>query len=142
MNHTQPDRKKLSEVFACFPEIQAVYLFGSTATGRVHAESDLDLAIVSRPSLNTRKLDILAELTRRGFCDVDLVFLEQADIVLQYEATRLNQLVYATAEFDRGAMYSRSVRQYLDFLPYLEVQRQAYKRRILDGAERSHSQAA
>ena len=42
-------------------------------------------------------------------------------------------------DFDRGAMYSRVVRQYLDFIPYLGVQREAYKRRLLRGQERSGS---
>lgn len=56
------------------------------------------------------------------------------DIVLRYEAVRQNVLVYAAEDFDRGEMYSRVVRAYLDFLPYLKVQREAYKRRILHGA--------
>ncbi len=79
------------------------------------------------------KLDVLADLARAGFCDVDLVFLDTDDIVLKYEAVRQNQLVYHREDFDRGAFYSLVVRQYLDFLPYLEVQRKAYRRRILSG---------
>jgi hypothetical protein len=42
-------------------------------------------------------------------------------------------VVYQNERFDRGAYYSKVVRMYLDFLPYLEVQREAYKRRILNG---------
>ena len=72
---------------------------------------------------------------RHGFCDVDLVFLDTDDIVTRYEAVRLNELVYAAADFDRGALYSSIVRQYLDFLPYLNVQRLAYKRSILGGQD-------
>lgn len=134
------DQKRLSEVFTRFPEIQAVYLFGSQATGRVHKDSDLDLALLSYPSLQGRKLDILTELARQGFCNVDLIFLERADIVLRYEAVRMNQLVYAAPTFDRGELYSDTIRQYLDFLPYLEVQRQAYKRRVLSDTKRSVAQ--
>lgn len=43
-----PDLQVLPEVFRKYPDIQAVYLFGSFATGNVHGESDLDLAIVPR----------------------------------------------------------------------------------------------
>lgn len=129
-----PDLELLPEVFRRYPGIQAVYLFGSFATGDVHRESDLDLAVVPRDcSVRAKKLDILADLARRGFCNVDLVFLDTEDIVLKYEAVRQNRLVYQAEDFDRGAMYSRIVRQYLDFLPYLRVQREAYKRRILLG---------
>ncbi|MBI3958996.1 MAG: nucleotidyltransferase domain-containing protein [Chloroflexi bacterium] len=136
------ERGKLIAVFARYPEIQAVYLFGSGASGRTHAESDLDLAILSSPSLAARKLDILTDLARQGICNVDLIFLERADIVLRYEAVRLNQLVYTTPNFDRGELYSNVVRQYLDFLPYLEVQRQAYKRKVLSGTKRSPAETS
>jgi len=124
----------LPQVFQKYPGIQAVYLFGSLASGRVHRESDLDLAIVPRhSSVRDRRMDILADLARQGFCNVDLVFLDTDDIVLKYEAVRQNRLVYQAEDFDRGAMYSQVVRQYLDFAPYLKTQREAYKRRILHG---------
>jgi len=142
MQQTKYEQQKLSTIFARFPEIQAVYLFGSAATGRIHTESDLDLAVASSPSIHHKKLDILTELARHGFCDVDLIFLERADIVLRYEAVCLNRLVYAIPEFDRGELYSNVVRQYLDFLPYLEVQRKAYKRRMLSDTERGLAQAS
>ncbi len=126
------DINRLRSIFEQYPEIQAVYLFGSAAGGMAHAESDLDLAILPRdPALRSRKLDLLTDLARHGFCNVDLVFLDVADIVTQYEAVRLNRLVYAAEDFDRGGLYSRVVRQYLDFVPYLRVQRMAYQRSIL-----------
>ena len=78
-------------------------------------------------------MDILTDLACNGFCNVDLVFMGSEDIVLKYEAIRQNRLVYQTEDFDRGAMYSQIVRQYLDFYPYLKEQRKAYKRRILFG---------
>lgn len=136
------DLEALREVFRNYPDIRAVYLFGSLAEGRPGPESDLDLAIVPRsPAARARRLDILADLARVGFCDVDLVFLDTRDIVLQYEAVRLNRVVYQAEDFDRGEMYSRVVRQYLDFLPYLQVQRKAYQRRILHDSGRGHPQA-
>ena len=130
----QPDIARLRSIFERYTDIQAVYLFGSMAAGTAHVGSDLDLAIVPRgPALRSRKVDLLADLARHGFCDVDLLFLDSADIVTQYEAVRLNWLIYEAEDFDRGAMYSTVVRQYLDFLPYLNVQRAAYKERILCG---------
>jgi predicted nucleotidyltransferase len=126
-----PDLQLLTKVFSKYPGVQAVYVFGSVGDGRTHRESDLDLAIVPRDeTVREKKLDILADLARMGFCDVDLAFFDTDDIVLKYEMVRRNRLVYQTEDFDRGAIYSRIVRQYLDFLPYLNVQRAAYKRRI------------
>jgi predicted nucleotidyltransferase len=129
-----PNFELLKTVFAQFPQIQAVYLFGSLASGRGRLDSDLDLAVISghdRPS--SEKLDILARLAQEGFCNVDLVFLPKDDIVLQYEAVRMNRIVYRRPEFDSAAFYSLVIRRYLDFLPYLKVQRKAYKERILHG---------
>jgi hypothetical protein len=133
-----PNLKTLPKIFRKYPDIQAVYLFGSHAEGHPHAGSDLDLAIVPRTltlssahSVRAKRLDILADLAQYNFCNVDLVFLDTDDIVLKYEAVRYNRIVYQTEDFDRGALYSKIVRQYLDFLPYLRIQREAYKRRIL-----------
>ncbi|MCX7854959.1 MAG: nucleotidyltransferase domain-containing protein [Anaerolineae bacterium] len=136
------DLEALKRVFGKYPEVRAVYLFGSIAEGRKGPESDLDLAIVPRsPAARARRLDILADLARAGFCNVDLIFLDTSDIVLRYEAVRLNRVVYQAEDFDPGEMYSRIVRQYLDFLPYLQVQREAYRRRILHDSGRGHPQA-
>jgi predicted nucleotidyltransferase len=134
MMKTNPDIKILEKVFKNFPEIGAVYLFGSAETGKLHKESDLDLAIYpDTPGLRKQKPAILTELARFGFCNVDLVFMDENDIVLQYEAVRQNIVVYQTSGFDRGSTYSRIVRQYLDFYPYLTEQRNAYKKRISGG---------
>jgi predicted nucleotidyltransferase len=129
-----PDLDALTSVFRRYPDVQAVYLFGSAAEGRMRANSDLDLAVVPRTgSCREQRLDMLTDLTRAGFDNVDLVFLDTDDLVLKYEAVRQNCVVYRTEDFDLEAMYSKVVRMYLDFLPYLEVQRRAYKRRILHG---------
>ena len=137
---SRDDVRALKDVFQRYPAIQAVYVFGSIGSGKMHTESDLDLAIVSRSmTLKEKKLQLLTDLASLGFCDVDLVFLDTEDIVLKYEAVRQNRLIYATLDFDRGSMYSKVVRQYLDFAPYLETQRKAYKRRIERGSTGSHS---
>lgn len=139
---SRDDIRALQDVFQRYPAIQAVYVFGSIGSGKTHPGSDLDLAIVPRTiTLKEKKLLILTDLARRGFCDVDLVFLDTKDIVLKYEAVRQNRLIYSTSDFDRGSMYSKVIRQYLDFEPYLKTQRKAYKRRIERGSTGSHSKA-
>jgi predicted nucleotidyltransferase len=136
------ERKQLAEIFRKYPEIQAVFAFGSQISGRTHKESDLDLAVLPcDPGARTRKMELLADLVRHGFDDCDLVFLDTEDIVLRYEAVKYNHLVYQSEDFDRGSTYSLVVRQYLDFLPYLKVQRETLKRRILSGQQGNHPEA-
>ena len=138
---SHPELDRLEKIFRKYPDVQAVYLFGSTATEKTHSESDLDLAILpEKSSLRNQKLDILADLAREGFCNVDLVFLDTKDIVIKFESIRHNRLLYCAKDFDANAFYSLTVRQYFDFLPYLKTQREAYKRRVLhDGQNRSYS---
>ena len=129
-----PDLSQLSKIFSAFPHVQAVYLFGSVVKMNLNNESDLDLAVLSDSTDEKKiRLELLTGLASKGFCNVDLIFLDTKDIVLKYEAVSPNNLIYRRQDFDHGAFYSKIIRQYLDFLPYLNVQREAYKRRILNG---------
>jgi len=127
--------KAAKSVFRKYPQIQAVYLFGSRAEGTANQESDVDLAVITdSEKLQGKKLDILGKLAEAGLDDVDLFFPdEDSDIVMAYEAVRPNRIIYQSDGFDRGELYSRIVRKYLDFEPFLAVQREAYKRAILNG---------
>ncbi|MEA3238389.1 MAG: nucleotidyltransferase domain-containing protein [Candidatus Bipolaricaulota bacterium] len=121
---------KLGEVFRRYPGIRAVYLFGSAPSGHAHPDSDVDLAVIpADTSAREKKLDILAELADHGYCNVDLVFIDENDLILANEAIRQNKLIYATDDFDRGTTYSNIVRKYLDFEFFLRAQHHAYKRR-------------
>lgn len=125
--------KRLGRVLARYPSIQAVYLFGSHAVGRARRHSDLDLALVGpREELESCKLDILADLAAEGVDLVDLVLLDGADTILRFEAVHPNCLIYAKADFDHPAYFSRSLREYFDLQPYLKIQRESLKRRLLN----------
>jgi predicted nucleotidyltransferase len=59
--------ERLKGIFQCFPEVKAVFLFGSATDGRVRAGSDLDLAIApASPALRERRLELLAALVQAG----------------------------------------------------------------------------
>lgn len=132
MKPKMPDLGKLPTIFEKYAGIQAVYLFGSVASGETRPTSDIDLGVVPRDSsVRGEKLNILADLTKGGFDNVDLVFLDTKDIVVRFEAVRHNRLVYCSPGYDAGDFFSLTLRQYFDFIPYLKVQRDAYKRRVL-----------
>ena len=69
----------------------------------------------------------------KGLDNVDLVTLDADDVVLRFEAVRPNRLLYARPEFDHGAFFSKVIREYFDLLPFLERQREAYKKRLGHG---------
>ena len=136
-------QERLRPVFAGYPQIWAVYLFGSRAEGRDRPGSDFDLGVILRPGHPAPdKRELLTELVRAGFENVDVVFLDPGDIrdiVLWFEVVRHNRVVYVASDFEPGTLFSRIVRMYWDFLPVLELQRRAFKERLLHGAQRSHS---
>jgi hypothetical protein len=130
---------RLREVFAAHPAVRAAYVFGSVAADRERSSSDLDLGIVVDPDRwdpSDHKISLIGDCMDAAKRDrVDLVVLNDAPLVLQFEAVRLNEPLYRADDFDHGAFISRVVRMYWDFEPYLDYQRKVYKERRL---KRSH----
>jgi len=142
-DHIAALQQTIQPVLATFPDVQAAFLFGSHATGRARPDSDVDLGLAGPPErLEAQRLDLLTELTRAGLERIDLVLLDRADPALQFEAVRHNCLLYARPDFQRGTYFSRVVREYWDFEPYLRVQRAALKRRLQRGASGDHPSAS
>jgi len=111
-----------------------LYLFGSHAAGRSRADSDVDLAVVgSKAAFAAEELEILADLTAAGLDRIDLVCLDEADHVLRFEAVHANCLLHARPYFDHADCFTRILRVYFDFEPYLRIQCEAYKERVLSG---------
>lgn len=118
--------------FAGYPGVAAVWLFGSRARGGARAASDVDLAVEpADPSVRARKLDMLTDLVRAGFEDVDLVILDRDDPVLRYEAIGPNVVVYAAPHYDTAEAWSQALRRYLDTAPLRRRVREAYYERLL-----------
>ncbi len=126
--------KKLNTVFSGYTEIEAVYLFGSAALEESVKYHDIDLGIVySDAAIVGKKIELYTRLIKQGFDDVDIVFFNTADLVLQFEIIHHNKLIYRKVGFNHGELFSITIRKCFDFQPYLEVQRRALKKRILNG---------
>lgn len=119
-------------------EITAVYLFGSSATGKVGPLSDVDVAVLlQEKSIAPKKqfgflLDLLGEAMhacRRP--DVEVVLLNQASPLLAYEIVRHGKVLYERHPGQRVATEARIVRDYLDFEPFHRVQRRYLKDQLV-----------
>jgi predicted nucleotidyltransferase len=127
-------KTRIARILARYPAVQAAYLFGSHARGTAKEDSDIDVGLVGPAAdLNTIRLDLLADLVSEALDRVDLVLLDEADLTLRFEALSPNCRIYTKEGFDGGSYFSRSIREYFDFEPYLRIQREALKRRLLDG---------
>ena len=79
------------------------------------------------------KLEILGDLIELGYDNVDLAILNNMSILGQYEVVKHNKIIYQREDFDPHSYFSLIIRKYLDFKPYLKVQRKYLKERILNG---------
>jgi len=107
--------KDLTSIFRRKKRIAAVYLFGSTATGRDHRGSDLDLAIVVKRTISGReRLRIEADLSSRLRRDVDLIIFGQAAPLLQHQILKYGRLICENDPAERVRQEVRARAEYLD----------------------------
>lgn len=81
----------LRAVLVQFPRVRLALLFGSRATGRAHAHSDIDLAVLAPEADRLALADALADAMDR---DIDLVALDTATIPLIEELLRTAVIVH------------------------------------------------
>lgn len=109
--------------------IIAVYLFGSESEGATTTRSDIDIGIVLK---DPKKLEdtlplynaIYSELSKvfkpTFFKEIDIVFLQNAPITLQYNAIIYGKVIYEEDPIQRADYEERVIKQYMDFKPILE----------------------
>lgn len=130
----EDQKRELRKVFANFPAVKAVYLFGSHAENKENRYSDLDLGVLLEDSFDKMiKVEILVSLTEHNFTDIDLVILNNVSPLVRFEVVKHNKILYKKDDFDSSSYFSLTVRKFLDFRPYLEIQRKYLKERIMNG---------
>ena len=126
-------RNRTVPLFDRRPEVIAAYLFGSTASGHIHTESDIDLALLvdrkeyeklDRAEPYGYKAMMIAELVEAlGTDRVDLVLLHQAPPLLANEVISKGKLLFSRDERARLAFEVRAKLRYLDTKPLREIKR-------------------
>ncbi len=107
--------------------VRLCVLFGSQATGKTHAHSDVDLAVwPSEPLASTQKLQWVTDLTRLVGSEVSLVIVSpELDPVLGFEIVKNGRLLFQREPELWLKERSRLWHAYNDSLPF---RRGAYKR--------------
>ena len=76
----------VSAIRTAFPNVLAVYAFGSRINATAHADSDLDLAVlVASYAEPIRLWELSGELTDITGCPVDLLDMRAASTVMQHQ---------------------------------------------------------
>jgi predicted nucleotidyltransferase len=115
--------------------IDLCVLFGSRATGKTHARSDLDIALfsASQPDLKKALLHLMGELEDLFGEPVDLVIIEpDTDPVLRLEVFQHGKLLYESRQGLFAEHRVLAVKIYADTEPLRRVRDRVLAERILN----------
>jgi uncharacterized protein len=125
----------LVESLSAFPEVAAVYLFGSFARGKPGKMSDVDVAVLTgggeEETGSPRHLDyIVAASKALGTDRLDLVILDSAPLALRHAVFRDGELLFVRDPRVLAKFREESLRRYLDTVPLRAAYAAAFFRRI------------
>jgi uncharacterized protein len=106
----QSVQSALAILQARVPDLLAVFVFGSFATGRVRPDSDLDLAFLPKKTLDMRTLwELNPEVAMAAGREVDLIDLSNVSVssILKFEIIKRGELIYCS---DKNAVFDMKVR--------------------------------
>jgi predicted nucleotidyltransferase len=114
----------LGKVLADDPRVAYALLFGSSARGSTHSDSDIDVAVGFHEGTRLEPGDIgdlISRLERAAKRPIDLLLLDEAPVAVAYRVFRDGHVI---VERDRRALVARKTRailDYLDFRPFEEL---------------------
>ncbi|MDW8468946.1 MAG: nucleotidyltransferase domain-containing protein [Burkholderiales bacterium] len=125
---------RIGAVLAERPEVLEAYLFGSQATGRAQAHSDVDVAVYLDESVpgasGWGRAAELASLVMSalGRNDVDVVVLNRAPPLLYHRVLRDGVRVFSRDLRATTTREGYALSRYCDFVPQLAKAREARRR--------------
>lgn len=111
------------------------YLFGSRADGSAYPCSDYDLGVLFRgrvPSIDVQMV-MKAELEELLRIKADIIFLQKANIKLQFEVIRSGKILFSDDEEYRTDFEESVLRRYMDFMPFVNRLRREIAEEIKGG---------
>ena len=89
----------VEKIHSEIPDVLAVYLFGSAATGELRPDSDIDLAVLCTTPLPATRLWSLAQsLAVSARRDVDLIDLRSASTVMRAQVVSTGKRLFCANE--------------------------------------------
>lgn len=127
----------LKNILSSYPEIIAVYLFGSCLENKEQAR-DVDLAVLSEIPIN-KQVNLYLELYPRLAevltpLEVDLLFLKSASLTMQFEVISQGRVIHCSDDDRRTDFEYLISGKYMDFKYHLETARQELYEVFREGA--------
>jgi predicted nucleotidyltransferase len=121
-----PITSRVEDFATSHPDIAAVYLFGSHATGRQRKRSDLDLGVLFNKEIDGfERIDLETELSNLLKKDVDLIDMRKSGPFLRHQIYKYGKMIYLDGTDFPFLFRAASIRDYLD-TNYLRRVRRAY----------------
>jgi predicted nucleotidyltransferase len=114
--------KNLSAIFREFPEICCVYLFGSSAEGRLTPQSDLDFAVLTRDDTPISDIAMLSYSIEKavGFIrPVEVIILNHQKLLFQFSVIRNGKIIYEADRTARTRFEVAVMREFHELEPHL-----------------------
>jgi len=130
---------QLKNYFHSRDDIIAAYIFGSYASMRTVAESDIDIAVLLDEEINIEKFGFIKqEITENimellSFDKVDIAILNSAPPLLCHEVIKKGNLIYAGDEEERTAFTAKATMRYIDTINLRKVQDRIIHKKIRSG---------
>ena len=129
MSDKEKIKRKLIKILET--EVVFTYLFGSVTSGRLHPQSDIDIAVYlkeSPGSLND-KMAFIQKVSAAFNRDVDVIFLNDADIIITMQIL-INGELLINKNNERLVLFKASkLGEYADF----KFSRQIIEQNMLSG---------
>ena len=112
-------------------EVIFAYVFGSVAMGRMQRASDIDIAVYLKDSLIglDEKLAFIGMLTSALGRDVDVIFLNDADIIITMQILTNGELIINNDSSKHTLFVAKKLGIYADF----KISRQIIEQNMLSG---------
>ena len=117
------------------PPVVAAYLFGSHATGKVWAESDVDVALLFGEAAASNRLEITGRLSEYlcqtlGGVEVDVVSLDGVPTHFAYEILRTGKLAFCANPHERIQFEMGIFEKHTDEEPWQQIGRRYLIKRV------------
>jgi predicted nucleotidyltransferase len=130
-------QEHISQMVALLDErcgLDALYVYGSEASGELRPDSDLDIAILARrPPAGLEHLALQTELTALLGREVDLIILDEVSPILAMQVLRKGHRLVSNDPTRAGEVEARLFSQYADLKRVRASAEQALMERVRGG---------
>jgi predicted nucleotidyltransferase len=124
---------KLRAALVAGPRLRLAVLFGSQATGRARAESDVDVGIIpSAPMSLAEELALAATLSKAVGAQVDLVRLDRDEPLVGREAALHGKPIFEERAGVFAAFRADAVSAWIDFDETVSPHRRRFLERLAE----------